>query len=101
VPQLLGSLAVSVQVFEPAQITWPAIGHAHTPVVHDAVAGHTCPHVPQLSASVCRPVVQPLTPPAVHIVVPVGHEHAPAVHTPPDPQFVHAAPQCRASVCVS
>jgi hypothetical protein len=97
-PQLFASVAV-VTHWLPQMIS-PA-PHMQVPPVHVAPIGHECPQTPQLSGSVVSPVVQPITVPAEHIIVPDGQPHTPAVHVEPGPQLTQAAPQCAGSVWVS
>ncbi len=60
----------------------------HTPLPHPCPVGHTCPHEPQLFASVWR-LKQALP----HAVVPVGQVHVPLVHTRPAPHTLEQLPQ--------
>ena len=60
----------------------------HTPLPHPCPVGHTCPHEPQLLASVS--VVTQAVP---HAVVPVGQVHVPLVHTRPVPHTLEQLPQ--------
>jgi hypothetical protein len=57
VPQLFGSLVVSVHV--PLHDIIPA-GHTHDPPTQTRPAAHACAHVPQFAALVCVFVSHPV-----------------------------------------
>jgi hypothetical protein len=90
VPQLVNDVFVFVsQPFFglPSQSPNPAVQTgAHTPAEHEVVPlalAHTDPHAPQLPASVCRLISQPLTTlpsqfakPASHVIEQAPSEHA-------------------------
>ncbi len=75
---------------EPQRASGEAHEIAHEPIEHTLPAGHTRPHMPQLSRSVCVETHFP-----AHTVCPVGHEnlHPPAAQICPAGQAVPHAPQ--------
>jgi hypothetical protein len=89
-PQLDTFEVVSIQLAGVPQSIWPAVAHAHTPLLHCDPPVHAVQLFPQAAEF----VVELHTPPE-HVVVPAGQlvAHTPSLQTPVEGHTAQLVPQ--------